>query len=62
MPNIELHRPGIEPGPPLTECALAMESIHNKGVLSADRQGGVKSYVTIAPPHPPASIHVYPKL
>ena len=59
MPNIELHRPGIEPGPPLTECALAMESIHNKGVLSADRQGGVKSYVTIAPPHPQASIHVY---
>ena len=23
------------------------------------RQGGVRSYVTIAPPHPPASIHEY---
>ncbi len=37
MPNIELHRPGIEPGPPpdriWTLCHWAMESIYNMGVL-----------------------------
>jgi hypothetical protein len=60
MPNIELHRPGIEP---LIECGRSTIELWNLYTIwvcwSADRQGGVKSYVTIAPPHPPASIHVY---
>jgi hypothetical protein len=61
MPNIELHRPGIEPGPPpdrmWTLYHWAMESVHNMVVLVSWPPGRVKSYVTIAPPpHPPASI------
>jgi hypothetical protein len=52
MPNIELHRPGIEPGPPLIECGRSTIELWNLYIIwvcqSADRQGGVKSYVTIA--------------
>jgi hypothetical protein len=37
MPNIELHRPGIKPGAPpdrmWTLYHLALESVHNMGVL-----------------------------
>ncbi len=38
MPNIELHRPGIEPGPPDRMWTLyhwAMESVYNMGVLTS---------------------------
>jgi hypothetical protein len=29
MPNIELHRPGIEPGPPLMECGRSTIELWN---------------------------------
>ncbi len=64
MPNIALHRPGIEPGPPLIECGRSTIELWNLYIiwvcLSADRQGGVKSYVTISPPtHQQASMYTY---
>ncbi len=67
MPNIELHRPGIEPGPPLIECGRSTIELWNLYIIwvcqSADRQGGVKSYVTIAPPtHQQASMYTYTKV
>ncbi len=37
----------------------AMESIHNMGVLVSWPRGRGQILLTIAPPHPPASIHVY---
>ncbi len=33
MPNIELHRPGIEPGPPLTECGHSTIELWNLYII-----------------------------
>jgi hypothetical protein len=104
MPKIELHRPGIDPGPPAWQAGTLPKELstlyekltENSASLTGCntvylRQYSVlftfvstlftfastvfffvstvlnfisivfffKSYVTIAPPHPPASIHVY---
>ena len=65
MPNIELHRPGIEPGPPpdrmWTLYHWAMESVHNVSVLVSwpPGRGQILCNYSTPPTHQQASMYTY---
>ena len=59
MPKTDLHRPGIEPGPPALQAGTlpkALSTLYEKLTENSAVFFFVRSYVTVAPP-PPNSMH-----